>query len=107
MPDRHKLDAVISAVSSINARLREFDQRVGLSKTYNSKVMTGASIKPNQGRVSPVDGESDIRWKLRDGEGGTGGGGRRAGSGTKSSPSNTSNSFGGARFLSMNDKMED
>lgn len=104
IPDRHKLDAVISSVSSINAKLKKFDQQVNLSKPYISKSLSGASMKPNQGGTSPIDGESDIRWKIRDGEGA--GGGRR-GTGTKWSAPKSSNSFDGSRYLSFNDRMED
>ena len=102
IPDRHKLDAVITSVSFINAKLKEFDQQVGLSKAYISKSLIGATMRPNQGRVSPVDGESDIRLKMRDSEGG-GSASRRAAA--KSTSSKSSND--GTRFLSMNDKMED
>jgi len=103
--DRHKLDAVIDSVTTINAKLKEFDQQVGLSKSYLNKSHSGAAFKPNQGRVSPIDGESEIRWKMRDGEStATSGGGRR---GTKSSSSKSSgNSVDGTRFI-FNDKMED
>lgn len=109
-PDRHRLDAVISSVSTINAKLKDFDNQVGLSKIYIAKSGTGTMTKPNnQGRVSPVDGESDIRWKMRDGGEGSGGGWSRPRGGVaKSSSSKSSgNSFDGTRFLSMNDKMED
>lgn len=103
--DRHKLDTVIASVSAINAKLKEFDQQVGLSKAYISKSHSGAAFKPNQGRVSPVDGESEVRWKMRDGEStASSGGGRR---GTKSNSSKSSgNSVDGMRFV-FNDKMED
>ncbi len=39
-------------------------RNVSLSKSYVSK----SASKPGQGRLSPVDGEADIRWKLRDTE---------------------------------------
>ena len=103
IPDRHKLDAVITSVSFINAKLKEFDQQVGLSKAYISQSLAGATMRPTQGRVSPVDGESDIRWKMRDSEGGDVASRRGAPKSTHSK--NSSND--GTRFLSMNEKMED
>ena len=94
---------MITDVSFINTKLKEFDQQVGLSKAYIIQSLTGATMRPNQGRVSPVDGESDVRWKMLDGEGA--GGASRRGAPKSTLSKNTSND--GTRFLSMSDEMED
>lgn len=64
IPSRHELEAVLSSISAINNKLKSLDRNVSLSKSYISK----SANKPGQGRLSPVDGEPDIRWKLRDSE---------------------------------------
>jgi hypothetical protein len=64
MPTRHELERVLSTVSAINYRLKAFDREIGLSKSYISKQ----SGKVGQGRMSPVEGEPDARWSVRDPE---------------------------------------
>jgi hypothetical protein len=61
LPSRQELESVLSSISSINNKLKALDREISLSKPYISK----SAPKPGQGRgMSPVDGESDIRWKL-------------------------------------------
>jgi len=61
VPSRRELESVLSSISALNNKLKELDREISLSKSYISK----SSAKSGQGRgMSPVDGESDIRWKL-------------------------------------------
>jgi hypothetical protein len=97
VPSRHELEAVLSSISTINHKLKILDRNVSLSKLYVSK----SASKSGQGRLSPVDGESDVRWKLRDAEQGKKG--HRAAGKVNSFESE------GAKFptVPFDDKMED
>jgi len=98
IPSRHELENVVSSISSINDKLKALDREIGLSKQYNSK----SAVKPGQGRMSPVDGDSDVRWKMRDNDQGK----RGSKSGSKGSSLDSSGSkFPNIPFI--NDKMED
>ena len=95
IPSRHELEAVLLSISTLNNKLKALDREVGLSKLYISK----SSTKP--GQVSPIEGESDIRWKLRDAEQGK--------KGNRSGGKGNQFDGGGSKFLNIanNDKMED
>jgi hypothetical protein len=98
IPSRHELEAVLSSISAINSKLKILDRNVSLSKSYVSKCAT----KPSQGRLSPVDGESDIRWKFRDAEQGK--------RGHRATGKGTSFEGAGAKFTTVpfdDDEMED
>lgn len=64
VPNRQDLERVLSSVSAINNRLKALDREVSLSKSYIAKQQ-GKSV---QGRLSPIDGEPDARWNVRDTE---------------------------------------
>ena len=90
---------MLASISSLNNKLKGLDREISLSKSYISK----SSTKPGQGRgMSPVDGESDIRWKmpLRDAE--------PLRKGGKGKSSNLDNGVG-SKFpnVTFDDKMED
>ena len=98
IPSRHELEAVLSSISAINRKLKTLDRNVSLSHSYVSKSAT----KPGQGRLSPVDGEADIRWQLRDTE--------LAKKGPRAGGKGNSFEGGGAKFPNVpidDDKMED
>jgi len=97
IPSRQELETILSSISAVNDKLKALDKEIGLSKQFVSKMAT----KPGQGRMSPVDGDSDIRWKMRDPDQG------RKGSRSGSKGSSADN--GGAKFpnIPFNDKMED
>ena len=97
IPSRHELEAALSSISAINNKLKILDRNVSLSKSYVSK----SASKPGQGRLSPVDGESDIRWKLRDAEHGK--------KGHKAAGKVNSFEGAGTKFptVPFDDKMED
>lgn len=97
LPSRRELESVLSSISTINGKLKAMDREVGLSKSYISKTVS----KPGQGRLSPVEGDSDVRWKLRDVEQGKRG--ARSG-GRANSPVGRGQNFPYALF---DDKMED
>ena len=73
-------------MSAVNERLKTFDKEVSLSKSYLAK-----QSKPAQGRLSPIDGEIDQRWNMREADQGRRRGGR----------------FGGRGSYPIPDKMED
>ena len=100
IPSRHELESVLSAISAINSKIKKLDREVGLSKTYVSK----SDSKPAQGRLSPVDGESEVRWKLRDAEQG-----KRASrsGGATSKPSSPVGGVQKVPSVPLDDKMED
>lgn len=86
------------SISAINSKLKALDREVGLSKSYISKSVS----KPGQGRLSPVDGDSDVRWKLRDAE--------QTKRGARSGGRSNSPSGGGVQKfpnVPFDDKMED
>lgn len=56
IPDRRELEHLLSEASAINAKLREFNKEVSLSKSYIGK-MAG---KQAGTRMSPVEGESEF-----------------------------------------------
>ena len=98
IPSRYELESALTSIVAINSKLKALDREVGLSKLYISKCVS----KPGQGRLSPVDGDSDVRWKLRDAEQGK----RGARSGGRS---NSPGGGGAQKFpnVPFDDKMED
>lgn len=97
IPSRQELENVLSSISAINGKLKALDRAVSLSKSYISKSAT----KPGQGRSSPVDGESDVKWKLRDGEQG------KRGSRSAGKPSSVDSSVAKFPNVLVNERMED
>jgi len=99
IPSRHELESVLSAISAINSKIKKLDREVGLSKAYVSK----SDSKPAHGRLSPVDGESDVRWKLRDAEQGK----RGKSASTTGRPGSPVGGVQKLPIAPLNDKMED
>ena len=60
MPSRHQLETVLSLTSAINSKLTALDKEVSLSTAYNAKHTN----KAGQGRMSPVEGESEIMQRF-------------------------------------------
>ena len=93
-PSRGELEAILKSISEINVKIKALDREVGLSKAYVAKFL----VKPGNDRLSPVEGESDMRWKLRETE--------RPKRANRSGKSNVAND-NGTRNVQFDDKMED
>jgi hypothetical protein len=75
VPSRQELETVLSLTSAINNKLKALDREVSLSTAYNSK----RANKIGQGRMSPVEGESEVMQRyLRAQDQPKGGRGRRS-----------------------------
>jgi hypothetical protein len=58
VPSRHQLETILSLTSAINSKLTALDKEVSLSTAYNAKHTS------KQGRMSPVEGESEIMQRF-------------------------------------------